>query len=119
VSSQFNEEKDVTQSQDDEISIDEYVVIKKNPLVTIREEMEEDGKYVLFNAENEFILVINSTGKFILENCDGKRNLKEIADLIEKEFTIKKKEEIDLIGIVKEFAKFLLKGKLVLIIKEE
>ena len=31
--------------------IDDMTIPRKNPDVTIREELEEDGKYILYNAE--------------------------------------------------------------------
>jgi len=93
--------------------LDEKVVLLKNPEVTIKEEMEDDGKYILYNAENELILVINSTGKFILDSCNGKKTIGQIIKDIENHFTIK--EDMILSKITKEYISNLLKAKLVMI----
>ena len=104
------EEKE-NKEQEKPIAIEESMIPIKNQEVTIREEIEEDGKYVLFNAENELILVINSTGKFILENCNGERTVGDIVKNIQKNFTVK--EDMDLNSIVKEYFSTLLLAKLV------
>jgi hypothetical protein len=109
-------EKKPDTEQEAKVVIDESMIPMKNPEVTVREEIEEDGKYILFNAENELILVINPTGKFVFDNCDGKKTVGQIVKDIEDEFTVK--EDMDLSFIVKEFVSTLLKAKLVKI-KEE
>jgi hypothetical protein len=99
------------QEQETPVVVEETMVPMKNPEVTVREEMEEDGKYILFNAENELILVINPTGKFILDNCNGEKSVGQIIKDIENEFTVE--ETTDLSSIVKGFVAILVKGKLV------
>jgi methyltransferase-like protein len=99
------------QEQEKPIAVEESMIPIKNQEVTIREEIEEDGKYILFNAENELILVINPTGKFILENCNGERTVGDIIKNIRENFTIK--EDMDLTSIVKEYFSTLLLAKLV------
>lgn len=94
-----------------DVIIDEMTVPIKNPEVTIRDEMEEDGKYLLFNAENELILVINSTGKFILDNCDGEKNVRELIQMINNEFSIKK--DIDLTLVIKDYVELLYMASLI------
>lgn len=94
----------------------EFIPVK-SPDVSIREEIEDDGKYVLFNAENELILMINATGKFILESCDGTKNVKEIIDYIEKSFRFV--EDIDLTPVVKTFLTTANKTKLISFKEEE
>jgi hypothetical protein len=71
-------EKNPDTEQEAQVVIDEAMIPMKNPEVTVREEMEEDGKYILFNAENELILVVNPTGKFVFDNCDGKKTVGQI-----------------------------------------
>jgi hypothetical protein len=55
--------------------------------------------------------VINPTGKFILENCNGKRTVGEIVKNIEEVYTLK--EDVDLTSVVKEYFSTLLLVKLV------
>lgn len=102
--------------QNSSIVIEEGTIPVKNPEVTIREEMEEDGKYILFNAENELILVINPTGKFILDDCDGEKSVGQIVKDIENNFRFE--EDMDILAIVKKFLSMLAEAKLVKI-KEE
>ncbi|MDQ1352150.1 MAG: hypothetical protein QG657_2456 [Acidobacteriota bacterium] len=108
-----DESKKIKQDQETLIFIDDMTIPVKNPEVTVREEMEEDGKYILFNAENELILVTNPTGKFILDHCNGSKTVAQIIRDIESEFTLAK--DIDLPAIVKEYLLILLKAKLVTI----
>jgi hypothetical protein len=104
------------EEQEESINIEEDMVLVKNPAVTIREEIEEDGKYILFNSENEFILVINPTGKYILENCRGDKTVTQIVQDIKNEFTIK--EDMELATVVKGYMVNLLKGDLIRIKSE-
>ncbi len=106
-----NKLEEENQEQDTTMVIEETMVPAKNPEVTVREEMEEDGKYILFNAENELILVINQTGKFILDNCDGEKTVGQIIGDIETDFSLK--DDMDLPSIVKEYLSTLLKAQLV------
>ena len=110
----MDEEKKIIEDKGEDevlISIDEMTILIKNPEVTVRDEVEEDGRYMLFNAENELVLIINATGKFILDNCDGKKKLIQIIEKIKDEFTLK--DDMDLINVVKEYATVLLKAKLI------
>jgi len=93
------------------VIIEDTVVLVKNPGVTVREELEEDGKYILFNAENELILTINPTGKFILDNCTGDKTAAQIVKEIENSFTVS--EDIDLSTVVKNYLSLLLEAELV------
>ncbi len=108
--------KEESLEQEEPIVIEESMVPIKGPDVTIREEMEEDGKYMLFNAENELILVINKTGKFILDNCDGKKNVAQLTEAIEENYAVS--EDMCLPEIVKGFVATLLKAELVKITEE-
>ena len=99
------------QGQETSMVVEETMVPMKNPEVTVREEMEEDGKYILFNAENELILVINPTGKFILDNCTGEKTVAQIITDIENNFTVS--EDIDLSTVVKDYLSLLLAAELV------
>ncbi len=95
----------------EEIPISDSTILIMNPGVTIREEMEEDGKYVLFNEENELILVVNQTGKFILESCDDHLNVKDLEKKVQENFNIK--EDMDVSSVVKNFVSLLVKTNLV------
>lgn len=97
--------------QEKEVVIGDTAIPIKSPEVTIREEMEEDGKYILYNGENELILVINPTGKFILDSCNGKKTVAQISKEIEKNFTVK--EDMDLPSVTKAFLSTLLKAELI------
>jgi len=112
----MTEEKNLTEEnvkQETPIVIDEMIIPIINPKATVREEIEEDGKYILFNAENELILVINTTGKFILDNCNGDKTVCQIIKDLKKAFIVK--GNIDLPSIVKGFVSTLLKAELVTI----
>lgn len=91
--------------------IDDIMIPVRNTGITVREEMEDDGKYILYNAENELILVLNPTGKFILDNCNGKKTVMQIAGDIGKHFTVP--DDIDLLPIVKDYISTLSDAKLV------
>lgn len=117
----MNEEcKDNSQQQEEQVEsivIEETMIPIKSPAVTIREEIEEDGRYMLFNAENELILVINSTGRFILNSCDGEKNVAQLIETIEKKYTVN--DDMDLVEIVKSYIKTLLSAELIAIKEEE
>jgi len=83
----------------------------KNPDVTVREEMEEDGNFILFNSENELILVINPTGKFILDNCDGEKSVNQLVADIKEKFSVS--EDMDLAGVVGGYLETLHKAQLI------
>jgi hypothetical protein len=108
------EEKDGKYAQ---IVIEDACIPVKKSEVTIREEMEEDGQFVLFNAENELILVINATGRYILSKCNGEKSVGGIIEDIKKDFAVK--EDIDISKVVKEFVSLMLKGELVEIIEKD
>jgi len=93
------------------INIVPLTIPLKNPEVTIREEMEDDGKHILFNGENELILVTNATGKFILDKCDGEKNVGQIIAAIENHFSVD--GEIDLDEVVKGYLQTLYNAKLI------
>jgi hypothetical protein len=56
----------------------------RNPDVVLREE-DEDGA-LLFNPDTNQVKVINSTGLFIWEKCDGQNGLEEIVQSIQQDF---------------------------------
>jgi hypothetical protein len=50
----------------------------RNPEVVLREEDEEEGA-LLYNPDTNTVTVINPTGLFIWQRCDGQNNLEQIA----------------------------------------
>ncbi len=91
--------------------IHESTIPLKTPSVTVREEMEEDGNFILFNADNEVILVINPAGKFILDSCTGDRNVGLIINHIKENFSIP--DGFDLGTMVKDYVATLQKAELI------
>jgi len=57
----------------------------RNPDVVVKEE-DEDGALV-FNPDTDRILVLNPTGFFIWQQCDGSRTLAEIVQTVADNFT--------------------------------
>lgn len=108
--------KEETSEQNTPVVVEETMIPIKNPEVTVREEIEEDGRYILFNADNELILVINPTGKFILDSCMGEKTIAQIIKDIKSNFTVN--QDTDLSAVVIGFISTLLKAELVTI-KEE
>ena len=69
-------------------------VYKQNKEVIFRHEEDEA---ILFNPDNSDIVVINSTGCFIWDLCNGKNSRKDIINSMLKEFdttTDKAKEDL-------------------------
>jgi hypothetical protein len=112
----IKEENQDRETQAPEVLVNEAMIPVKNPGISIREEMEEDGKYILFNAENEIILVINPTGRFILDHCDGEKSIAGIIETIGKNFNVS--EDVDLSTIVKNYVSLLLKAELITLEEE-
>ena len=109
--------KEENSERGERVVVGEMSIPVKNPEVTVREELEEDGKHILFNSENELILVINSTGKFILDNCIGEKTVEQIVKDIQSNFIVDK--NIDTTSVTKEFISILIKAKLVALKGEE
>jgi hypothetical protein len=99
--------------QETPIIVNEAMIPVINPEVTFREEMEEDGKYILFNAENELILVTNNTGKFILDICNGELTIGQIIKELENNFSMK--DNTDLFPIIVGYLETLTQAKLITI----
>lgn len=97
--------------QGEQMVVNEMMTPIKKTGVTVREEIEEDGKHILYNAENELILVINSTGKFILDSCTGEKTVGQIVKDIENNFTVD--NNMNTTSVAKEFISTLIKAKLV------
>ncbi len=56
----------------------------RNPDVVLREE-DEDGA-LLFNPDTDQVKVINNTGLYIWQQCDGTRGLDRITVAVQDEF---------------------------------
>jgi pyrroloquinoline quinone biosynthesis protein D len=83
----------------------------RNPEVTIREETEEDGRFLLYEPQREALLVMNPTGKAILELCDGHRTAHEIVEELKKGFETP--PDIDMQEEVERYLAILLKTNIV------
>lgn len=89
----------------------------RNPDVVLREEDEDGG--LLFNPDTGQVKLVNPTGLFIWRQCDGSRNLEEIASALREAFEgapqdrlvedvrdfLKGMVDTGFIGIVEETAK--------------
>ena len=63
----------------------------RNPDVVLREEDADGG--LLFNPDTNQVKVVNTTGLFIWQQCDGARDLAEIVGAVqEARFTLKGRE---------------------------
>ena len=56
----------------------------KNPDVVLREENEDGG--LLFNPDTNQVKVVNPTGLFIFNKCDGNRDLTAIINELKESF---------------------------------
>ncbi len=108
----INGEQDAAPTTKSEIVLEGHMRPMMAESVTIRDDEEEDGQYILFNAEKEVILVINATGKYILQSCTGAKNISQIIADIKKEYQANE-QEVDLDAVVKNYLEILLKGQLI------
>ncbi len=51
-------------------------------------ESENKNFFYLYDSDSESIYIINHTGKRILELCNGKRSIEDIANILRKEFNV-------------------------------
>jgi len=72
----------------------------RNPDVVLREEDADGG--LLFNPDTNQIKVINSTGLFIWEKCDGGLDLGQVIKLLKESFDGVPEDQVD-----KQAKKFL------------
>jgi hypothetical protein len=56
----------------------------RNPDVTLREADEHGG--LLFNPDTNQVQVLNSTGVFIWEHCDGTQDVSQLLQALDLEF---------------------------------
>jgi hypothetical protein len=82
-------------------SLDAAAKPSKASRVAIREESEEDGKFLLYEPDSEAVLLMNGTGKRIFELCDGQRNVSEIAVELAQEYRVP--DEVDLSAVVGKY----------------
>ena len=59
---------------------------QKNPDVILRE--EEEGKYLVFNPENDLPLIMNETSHFIWNQCDGTKDFDAIKSLLSQQYQL-------------------------------
>ncbi len=68
----------------------------KNPDIVSRVEEKEA---LLFDPADGNLLCINSTGIFIWDKCDGKRDLDDIAGSVSEEYEIPREKAIEDCGL--------------------
>jgi len=73
--------------------LDDSALFIRNPDVILREE-EPDGA-LLFNPDTNQIRVINPTGLFIWNHCDGTRNFPAIVSALKEAFDDVPEKEVD------------------------
>ena len=76
-----------------EKKMEEKDLLVRNPDVVLREE-DPDGA-LLFNPDTNQIRVINPTGLFIWNHCDGTRNLAAIVTVLKEAFEGVPEKEVD------------------------
>ena len=76
-----------------EKKMDEKDLLVRNPDVVLHEE-DPDGA-LLFNPDTNQIRVINPTGLFIWNHCDGTRNLPAIVSALKEAFEDVPEKEVD------------------------
>ena len=76
-----------------EKKMDEKDLLVRNPDVVLREE-DPDGA-LLFNPDTNQIRVINTTGLFIWNHCDGTRNLSAIVTALKETFDGVPEQEVN------------------------
>lgn len=80
-------------------------IVSKNPKVQIRAEAAD--KFLLFNLENHETLIINETGKFVWESCDGKVSISDIIEKVKSDYEVKNEQIENLENIIMEFIQLL------------
>lgn len=88
--------------------------LQKNPDVILRE--EEQGKYLVFNPENDLPLIMNETSYFIWNHCDGKNDLDAIKSLLSEQYELAQSDVSaeELNRIVQRHLQLLEKARLLL-----
>lgn len=68
---------------------------------------KENNDFLIVMSEQTEIFYLNDTAKFIYENIDGKRSIKEILELIKQEYDVSNLDDNllkkDLIEMVRDF----------------
>jgi len=78
----------------------DFPIYTHNPDVVLREEDEDGG--LLFNPDTNQVIVLNQTGLFIWQSCNGKLNLSEIVLGLKEEF-----DQVPEAGVINEAREFL------------
>lgn len=79
--------------------------IPQNTGATVREEAEDDGRHLLYEPEQELILLVNRSGRAILELCDGRHTVGAIVREIQSRYELK--AEVDLHAEVVRYVRVL------------
>jgi hypothetical protein len=90
----------------------------KNSSVIIR---EDEGKILALNQEQQLLLVMNSSGFFIWDQCDGYHSIEDISEAIRQSYDVAKTglDEPGVSEYVRRFLNVLEKGKLISFASEE
>jgi hypothetical protein len=65
----------------------------QNPDVVLREEETEGG--LLFNPDTNDVVVLNTTGLFIWNLCDGNRGIPNILEALRRDFDDVPEDQVD------------------------
>ena len=69
------------------------IIYIQNPVVTLREATEQGG--LLFNPDMNQVQVLNSTGVFIWNLCDGKHEVEGLFQALDHEFDHIPSEQVE------------------------
>lgn len=76
---------------------------------------EEDGKILALNQDQKLLLVMNSSGFFIWDRCDGQHSAEDIAEGVRQSYELAGSSvgETDVNDCIEQYLSVLEKGKLV------
>ena len=89
--------------------------ILRNTGASVREEAEDDGRHLLYEPNQELLLLINGSGRAILELCDGRRTVGAVVAELESRYD--PRDGVDLRGEVLRFLRTLRDTGLVMMIE--
>ncbi len=78
----------------------------RNPDVVVHEEDRHGA--LLFNPDNDGIRLLNATGRFIWDLCDGKRDFPQLVSALRRSFSDVPDEEVE--GHVSGFLEEMIKS---------
>ncbi len=69
---------------------DKSVFVKQNEIKLRKETLFDEDNLLVYSPQHKRVYYSNSTGGYILEHCDGKNTLSDIADSIAKRYGMDK-----------------------------